>query len=107
MNDLNSILIEGVVSDELFTVKETDGYVCHSFSLCNERKSFANKGCAKTKTKKTRVQVMVRGVESKVEKVKARVGHKARIVGRIVEDKGTVYIEAEYIEYLSKPKGGE
>lgn len=102
INDLNSILIEGAVSGKPCMVGEGKAVRC-SFVVSNLR--YFRDG-ENIKEQKTRVWVMLRGIELvKVAAVKVRDGRVVRVVGRLSTDEDNIpYIEAEHIEYQPKPK---
>jgi hypothetical protein len=103
MNNLNSILLEGVIDGTLKLYGRGKDKHC-SFALSNSREVREGKSIKK---QETRVGVMIRGtkmVEVAVEKAKN--GRGVRVVGRLanVEQGGGIYIEAEHVAYQPEPK---
>jgi hypothetical protein len=98
MNNLNSILLEGVISGKPYVVKEGKTERC-SFvvsSLHYQRKGRDFEG------QETRIRVMLRGngLVAAVTKP-AHDGRRVRVVGRIARggEDNDIYIEAEHVEY--------
>jgi hypothetical protein len=104
MNNLNSIVIEGVVSGTLKLYGRGKYKRC-SFTLSSLRCWYPDGKIVRKQ--ETRVGVMIRDtklVEVAVEQ--ATDGHDVRVVGRLanVEQGGGIYIEAEHVEYRPEPK---
>jgi hypothetical protein len=102
MNNLNSILLEGVIDGTLTLYGRGKAKRC-SFGLSSLREVREGKNIKK---QETRVGVMIRGASAEVAVEQARDGRGVRVVGRLanVEQGGGIYIEAEHVEYRPEPK---
>jgi hypothetical protein len=106
VDNLNSVLIEGIVSGGLTMVK-TGKEVCCSFAVSSLRYFKDGK---RIKEQETRIGVMVRDIKLvEAALIKARDGRGARVVGRLAntEKGGGVYIEADHVEYRPEPESKE
>jgi single-stranded DNA-binding protein len=102
MNNLNSVLLEGII-DGTLTLRGRGKTKRCSFGLSSLRYVMEGKSIKK---QETRVGVMIRGKSADVAVEQARNGRGVRVVGRLanVEQGGGIYIEAEHVEYRPEPK---
>jgi single-stranded DNA-binding protein len=100
MNNLNSILLEGVIDGTLTLYGRGKTKRC-SFGLSSLRYVKEKKD-----VQETRVGVMLRGKLAEAAAERARDGRGVRVVGRLanVEQGGGIYIEADHVEYRPEPK---
>jgi single-strand DNA-binding protein len=111
MNDLNSVLIEGVLrEDALLDTKPKEAAVC-TFTVASTywtRDNTAPKGTAKLKKVVGFFRVKARANLAELCAKNGRKGRGVRVVGRLQEDRRTgpdgewrsdVFIVAEHIEY--------
>jgi hypothetical protein len=102
MNNLNSILLEGVIDGTPRLYGKGKGKGC-SFALSSLRHVREGESIKK---QETRVGVMLRGKLAEAAAEQAMDGRGARVVGRLAntERGGGIYIEAEHVEYRHEPK---
>jgi len=94
MNNLNSILIEGIVSEGANFIEHKDFCLCQ-FSITSKR--YGDDGKA---YKPTRVAIEAHRKLAIACKDKAIVNTSIRIVGRLENDSsGKIYVLAEHIEF--------
>jgi single-stranded DNA-binding protein len=103
LSNLNSVLIEGVVSGKPDITGKGREKFC-SFVLSSLR-YFRN--AKDVERRETRVWVMIRDANLvKAALERAYAGRGLRVVGRIASDEdGCTYIEAEHVEYRPEPNG--
>ena len=94
MNNLNSILIEGIVTEEAKFIKHKDFYLCQ-FTITSKRYDGDGKPF-----RPICVDIEAHANLATVCKDKARINTSIRIVGRLENDSsGKIYILAEHIEF--------
>jgi hypothetical protein len=101
MNNLNSILLEGIVSGKPCVAGKGETKRC-SFVVTSSRYV-----PGRVSAQETRVWVMIRNSDRvKAALEHAYAGRGLRVVGRIAGDEdGCIYIEAEHVEYRPEPNG--
>ena len=94
MNNLNSILIEGSVSEEAKFLKHKDFYLCQ-FAITSRRFDDSGKTLSCV-----HIAIEAHGNLAVICKDKAKIDTPIRIVGRLENDNSAkIYVLAEHIEF--------
>jgi single-strand DNA-binding protein len=103
MNNLNSVLIEGTLTENAVCGKEIDGITNASFSIESHR-YYQKADEVGVEKKTTTIYVSATGKLADGVAKSGKKGRGVRVVGRLAQTANTLIIEAEHVEFRPLPK---